>query len=523
MNPERSTVQPFSDLISTPDERAENRSVSVTSRPRRVGGGLLDPKLPWRSLPDALRKLDPRTLWLNPVMFVVEIGSVFTTVLAVLQPSIFAWAITMFLWLTVVFANLAEAVAEGRGKAQAEALRRARQETTARRLLDWTPDAVTVHEEAVPANALQLGDVVVVEAGQLIPGDGDVVEGIATVDESVITGESPPVVRESGGDRSAVSGGTKVLSDRIVVRITQQPGESFLERMIRLVEGANRQKTPNEIALNILLAALTILFLLAVATLQPLAIYSKQVQAAAPDNMVLNSQGVAGIVLLSLLVCLIPTTIGALLSAIGIAGMDRLVQRNVLAHSGRAVEAAGDVNTLLLEKTGTITLGNRQASELIPVGHADEVELADAAQLSSLADETPEGRSVVVLAKERYGLRARQPGELAAARWVPFSAQTRMSGVDLPAPDTDSTGLRVRKGAAAAVLAWVRENGGGATDGVEPIIDGISAAGGTPLVVAEQRLGERARALGVIHLKDVVKTGMQERLTRCGGWASGRS
>ena len=508
MTSDRSAVLSSSEPVGTPGGR--HPSPSATASTGRVRAGLLDPRLLWRSLPDALRKLDPRTLWRNPVMFVVEIGSIFTTVLAVLQPSVFAWAITVWLWLTVVFANLAEAVAEGRGKAQAETLRRARQETTARRLMDWSPGAVTVREEAVPASALQLGDVVVVEAGQVIPGDGDVVEGIATVDESVITGESAPVVRESGGDRSAVTGGTKVLSDRIVVRITQQPGESFLERMIALVEGANRQKTPNEIALNILLAALTILFLLSVATLQPLAIYSKQVQAAAPDTAVLNSHGVTGIVLVSLLVCLIPTTIGALLSAIGIAGMDRLVQRNVLAVSGRAVEAAGDVNTLLLDKTGTITLGNRQASEFLPVGDTAEVELADAAQLSSLADETPEGRSVVVLAKERYGLRARQPGELAAATWVPFSAQTRMSGVDLPARETDGAGLRVRKGAAAAVLAWVRENGG-APNGVGPIVDGISASGGTPLVVAAQRRGEPARALGVIHLKDVVKTGMRER------------
>jgi potassium-transporting ATPase ATP-binding subunit len=507
MTSERATVRSASEPASTAVEPGLG---SGPSRARRVGAGLLDPKLLWQSLPDALRKLDPRTLWRNPVMFVVEIGSIFTTVLAAIHPSVFAWAITIWLWLTVLFANLAEAVAEGRGKAQAETLRRARRETTARRLLNWSAGATTVAEEAVSANALQLGDVVVVEAGQVIPGDRDVIEGIATVDESVITGESAPVVRESGGDRSAVTGGTKVLSDRIVVRITQKPGESFLERMIALVEGANRQKTPNEIALNILLAALTILLLLAVATLQPLAIYSKQVQAAAPDSSVITGHGVTGIVLVSLLVCLIPTTIGALLSAIGIAGIARLVQRNVLAVSGRAVEAAGDVNTLLLDKTGTITLGNRQASEFLPVGDTDESELADAAQLSSLADETPEGRSVVVLAKKRYGLRARQPGELAAATWVPFSAQTRMSGVDLPTRRTDG-GLRVRKGAAAAVLTWVRENGGGPTNGVGPIVDGISAAGGTPLVVAEQRHGESARALGVIHLKDVVKTGMRER------------
>jgi potassium-transporting ATPase ATP-binding subunit len=346
MSSDRSTVLPASKPARTPHGAAKQHP---TAPARRVGAGLLDPRLLWRSLPAALRKLDSRTLWRNPVMFVVEIGSILTTVLAVVQPSLFAWAITVWLWLTVVFANLAEAVAEGRGKAQAATLRRARQETTARRLLDWSPDAVSVGEEAVPANALRQGDVVVVEAGQVIPGDGDVVDGIAMVDESVITGESAPVIRESGGDRSAVTGGTKVLSDRIVVRITQQPGESFIDRMIALVEGANRQKTPNEIALNILLAALTILFLLAVATLQPLAIYSKQVQAAAPDSAVLNSHGVTGIVLVSLLVCLIPTTIGALLSAIGIAGMDRLVQRNVLAMSGRAVEAAGDVNTLLLD------------------------------------------------------------------------------------------------------------------------------------------------------------------------------
>jgi hypothetical protein len=361
------------------------------SGPRRVSGGLLDPQQLWRSTPDALRKLNPWTLWRNPVMFIVEIGSVFTTVLAVVHPTVFAWLITVWLWLTVVFANLAEAVAEGRGKAQAEALRRAKTDTVARRLVGWQPGATDLREEEVPAPRLQQGDVVVVEAGQTIPGDGDVVEGIASVDESAITGESAPVIRESGGDRSAVTGGTKVLSDRIVVRITQKPGESFIDRMIALVEGANRQKTPNEIALNILLAALTIIFVLAVATLQPLAIYSKAVQAFAPDNQALDAHGVTGIVLVSLLVCLIPTTIGALLSAIGIAGMDRLVQRNVLAMSGRAVEAAGDVNTLLLDKTGTITLGNRQASQFLPVGGITPAELADAAQLSSLAHETPEG------------------------------------------------------------------------------------------------------------------------------------
>jgi len=477
-------------------------------RPGRVGGGLLDPKQLITSIPDALRKLNPMTLWRNPVMFIVEIGSVFTTVLAVLHPTVFAWLTTGWLWLTVVFANLAEAVAEGRGKAQAETLRRAKKDTTARRLLDWRPGVTDLAEEPVPASALQPGDIVVVEADQVIPGDGDVVEGIASVDESAITGESAPVIRESGGDRSAVTGGTKVLSDRIVVRVTQKPGESFLDRMIALVEGANRQKTPNEIALNILLAALTIIFLLAVATLQPLAIFSKVQQAAAPDTEALNATGVTGIVLVSLLVCLIPTTIGALLSAIGIAGMDRLVQRNVLAMSGRAVEAAGDVNTLLLDKTGTVTLGNRQASEFLPVDGIDEAQLADAAQLSSLADETPEGRSVVVYAKQRYGLRERQPGELTFAEWVAFTAQTRMSGVDM----TEDGGARsVRKGAATAVMKWVRDNGGHPTDQIGPLVDGISASGGTPLVVAEMRDRQPARALGVIHLKDVVKAGMRKR------------
>ncbi|WP_330186086.1 potassium-transporting ATPase subunit KdpB [Dactylosporangium sp. AC04546] len=462
--------------------------------PRRVAGGLLDPAQLWKSLPDALRKLNPATLWRNPVMFIVEVGSVFTTVLAVLHPSVFAWAITVWLWLTVLFANLAEAVAEGRGKAQADTLRKTKQDTMARRLVG---DA----EELVPATQLQQGDVVVVEAGQIIPGDGDVIEGIASVDESAITGESAPVIRESGGDRSAVTGGTKVLSDRIVVKITQKPGESFVDRMIALVEGANRQKTPNEIALNILLASLTIIFLLAVATLQPLAIFSKAVQAFAPDSAALTADGVTGIVLVSLLVCLIPTTIGALLSAIGIAGMDRLVQRNVLAMSGRAVEAAGDVNTLLLDKTGTITLGNRQAGDFVPVEGVIVEDLASAAQLSSLADETPEGRSIVVFAKERFGLRER---EVAGAVWVPFTAQTRMSGVDVP-------GRQVRKGAATAVMKWVRDHGGRPTEEVGSIVDAISSSGGTPLVVAELVEGEPARTLGVVHLKDVVKQGMRER------------
>ncbi|OKI47430.1 potassium-transporting ATPase subunit KdpB [Micromonospora sp. CB01531] len=484
----------------------------------RAGGGLLDPKQLIRSLPDALRKLDPRTLWRNPVMLIVEIGAVFTTVLAVADPSVFAWAITAWLWLTVIFANLAEAVAEGRGKAQAATLRQAKKDTMATRLIGWTPGAPAnrYRDEAVPAPELKQGDIVLVEAGQIIPGDGDVVEGIASVDESAITGESAPVIRESGGDRSAVTGGTRVLSDRIIVKITQKPGESFIDRMIALVEGASRQKTPNEIALNILLAALTIIFLLAVVTLQPLAIFAKGFQAAAPDTGAITDAGVTGVVLVSLLVCLIPTTIGALLSAIGIAGMDRLVQRNVLAMSGRAVEAAGDVNTLLLDKTGTITLGNRQADEFLPVTGVTVGEVADAAQLSSLADETPEGRSIVVLAKNEFGLREREPGLMPHATFVPFTAQTRMSGVDLT-PDSTAVGgasapaRRIRKGAAAAVMKWVRENGGHPTEQVGQLVDEISGIGGTPLVVAEHVEGEPARALGVIHLKDIVKTGMRER------------
>ncbi len=475
---------------------------------RRVQGGLLDPHQLWRSLPDSLRKLDPRTLWRNPVMFIVEVGAVFTTVSAIADPSVFAWLIVIWLWLTVLFANLAEAVAEGRGKAQADALRRAKTDTIARRLVDRT--AFDGAEEPVPAPLLRQGDCVVCEAGDTIPGDGDVVDGIASVDESAITGESAPVIRESGGDRSSVTGGTKVLSDRIVIEITQKPGESFIDRMIALVEGASRQKTPNEIALNILLAALTIIFLLATVTLQPLAIFSKAQQPGVPDSAALNADGITGIVLVSLLVCLIPTTIGALLSAIGIAGMDRLVQRNVLAMSGRAVEAAGDVNTLLLDKTGTITLGNRQASEFDPVSAVAVADLADAAQLASLADETPEGRSVVVLAKSEYGLRARHPGELATATFVPFSAQTRMSGVDLRGDGADVS-RQIRKGASAAVVTWVRDNGGEIPAEIGEIVDGISASGGTPLVVAERHGDDVPRVLGVIHLKDVVKQGMAER------------
>ncbi len=475
-----------------------------TTGSKRIQGGLLDPKMLWKALPDALRKLNPRTLWRNPVMFIVEIGAVWSTILAIADPSWFGWLTVVWLWLTVIFANLAEAVAEGRGKAQAESLRRTKTATMARRLVGWTPGAPG-REEEVAAPLLQQGDIVVVEAGQTIPGDGDVVEGIASVDESAITGESAPVIRESGGDRSAVTGGTTVLSDRIVVKVTQKPGESFIDRMIALVEGANRQKTPNEIALNILLASLTIIFVFAVATLQPLAIFSKANNPGVPDTLALTNNGVSGIVMVSLLVCLIPTTIGALLSAIGIAGMDRLVQRNVLAMSGRAVEAAGDVNTLLLDKTGTITLGNRQAAAFVPLTGVTPEALADAAQLSSLADETPEGRSIVVFAKQEYGLRARTPGELDKAHWVEFSATTRMSGVDL------ENGHTLRKGAASSVADWVRTQGGRVSTELGDIVDGISAAGGTPLVVGQVVERHRVRLLGVIHLKDVVKQGMRER------------
>ncbi|PNE40255.1 potassium-transporting ATPase subunit KdpB [Streptomyces noursei] len=465
--------------------------------PRRVAGGLLDPRQLVRSLPDALRKLDPRVMLHNPVMFVVEVGAALTTLSAIRTPGVFAWVITAWLWLTAVFANLAEAVAEGRGKAQAAALRRTKTTTTARRLIDWRPGTTDLVEEEVPGTALRLGDHVVVESGQLVPGDGDVVEGIASVDESAITGESAPVIRESGGDRSAVTGGTKVLSDRIVVEITAKPGETFIDRMIALVEGAARQRTPNEIALNILLASLTIIFLIAVVTLQPFAVF-----AGAEQTLV---------ILVALVVALIPTTIGALLPAIGIAGMDRLVQRNVLAMSGRAVEAAGDVNTLLLDKTGTITLGNRQAAAFLPVPGVSVEELADAAQLSSIADETPEGRSIVVLAKEQYALRGRSEGELDGAVFVPFTAQSRMSGVDLDEPRERRS---LRKGAATAVMRWVRDNGGHPTADVGQVVDGIAASGGTPLVVGQvTRHGgaSDARVLGVVHLKDVVKEGMRDR------------
>jgi potassium-transporting ATPase ATP-binding subunit len=444
---------------------------------------LFDPAIVKGALVDSVRKLDPRVQARNPVMFVVLVGSVLTTFLfardaasSTANENVFTGLVALFLWFTVLFANFAEAMAEGRGKAQAATLRKTRSETVARvRQADGSV-------KEVPSSELQVGDECVVVAGEVIPGDGDVVEGIASVDESAITGESAPVIRESGGDRSAVTGGTRVLSDQIVVCVTAKPGETFLDRMIALVEGAERQKTPNEIALNILLAGLTIIFLLAVVTLQPFAIYSKAEQKI--------------VVLVALLVCLIPTTIGALLSAIGIAGMDRMVQRNVLAMSGRAVEAAGDVSTLLLDKTGTITLGNRQAVDFIPVPGVSVDELATAAQLSSLADETPEGRSIVTLSKEKYGL---APRDLPGAELVPFTAQTRMSGVDLD-------GRSIRKGATDSIRRWVVEQGGTSPHELDVITDGIATNGGTPLAVADGR-----RVLGVIELKDIVKEGMTER------------
>jgi K+-transporting ATPase ATPase B chain len=436
---------------------------------------------------DAVRKLDPRSMVKNPVMFVVEVGSILTTGLLIADVANhrgglgFNLQITLWLWFTVLFANFAEAMAEGRGKAQADTLRKAKGETIARRYNS------AGQLEAVTSSLLRAGDVIHVVAGQFIAGDGEVIEGVASVDESAITGESAPVIREAGGDRSAVTGGTKVLSDYIKVKITSNPGETFLDRMIALVEGATRQKTPNEIALSILLSGLTIIFLLAVVTLQPFAIYSK-----APQTV---------FVLVSLLVCLIPTTIGGLLSAIGIAGMDRLVQYNVLAMSGRAVEAAGDVSTLLLDKTGTITLGNRQATEFYPGPDVSQERLADAAQLSSLSDETPEGRSIVVLAKEKYGLRGRDLTNI-HAEFVPFTAQTRMSGVDLP-------GSRIRKGSVDAIARFLEEQDSSLPRKVRDQVEEIARAGGTPLVVAEN-----ATALGVIYLKDIVKGGLKDRLAR---------
>jgi K+-transporting ATPase ATPase B chain len=439
--------------------------------------GLFDGPILRQALKDSVRKLDPRTQIKNPVMFVVLVGSVITLVEAIAHPGKFTWSITIWLFLTVIFANFAEAMAEGRGKAQAETLRKMRSETEARRLrADGT-------EELVPAAELGKGDIVVCEAGDVIPSDGEIIEGIASVDESAITGESAPVIRESGGDRSAVTGGTKVLSDRIVVRITAERGQTFIDRMITLVEGANRQKTPNEIALTILLAVLTIIFIPVVVTLVPFAHYA--------------GTSVSVVVLVALLVCLIPTTIGALLSAIGIAGMDRLVQRNVLAMSGRAVEAAGDVQTLLLDKTGTITLGNRMASTFYPVGTHTEQEVADVAQLASLADETPEGRSIVVLAKERFDIRERQlEGDHA---FIPFTATTRMSGLDI--------GTRqIRKGAGDSVKRWTTELGGTIPADLDAIVERVSRAGSTPLVVADG-----SDIVGVIELKDVVKQGIRDK------------
>ena len=474
-------------------EPRQDRPPKVRQRPS-ASGSLFDPAIVRPALVDSLRKLNPRTMVRNPVMFVVEIGSVVTTVLLVRdlgrtgsKENLFTIVVAAWLWFTVLFANLAEAMAEGRGKAQAATLRKTRAETVARvRRADG-------RVEEVPSTQLALGDRCVVTAGEVIPGDGDVVEGIATVDESAITGESAPVIRESGGDRSAVTGGTRVLSDEIVVQITSKPGETFLDRMIALVEGADRQKTPNEIALSILLAGLTIIFLLAVVTLQPFAIYSNARQSI--------------VVLVALLVCLIPTTIGGLLSAIGIAGMDRLVQRNVLAMSGRAVEAAGDVSTLLLDKTGTITFGSRQAAEFVPVRDVTEAELAEAALASSLADETPEGRSIVTLAQERYGLAAPSltEGPAAGALMVPFTAQTRMSGMDF------ADGRHVRKGAADSVRRMVADAGGEAPLELLPIVEGISRDGATPLVVTEWHDDSAPRVLGVIRLKDTVKPGMTER------------
>jgi K+-transporting ATPase ATPase B chain len=438
---------------------------------------LFDKQILVLALGGSFRKLDPRVQVKNPVMFVVLVGTVITFIEAIAHPSFFAWAITFWLFLTVLFANFAEAMAEGRGKAQADTLRRMRSETEARRLnADGT-------ESRVAAVELAKGDRVVCQAGDIIPSDGEIVEGIASVDESAITGESAPVIRESGGDRSAVTGGTKVLSDRIVVRITAERGHTFLDRMIGLVEGANRQKTPNEIALTILLAVLTIVFLPVVVVLQPFGHYA--------------GATVSVVILVSLLVCLIPTTIGALLSAIGIAGMDRLVQRNVLAMSGRAVEAAGDVQTLLLDKTGTITLGNRMASQFIPVSGHTEQEVAEAAQLASLADETPEGRSIVVLAKERFGIRERDLG--ASREFIPFSATTRMSGVNFDR-------RQIRKGAAEAVQRWATQMGGTTPAGLDQIVEQIARAGSTPLVVADGKA-----VLGVIELKDVVKQGIREK------------
>jgi potassium-transporting ATPase ATP-binding subunit len=473
-----------------PKPEIKEEATSLISRGVRARP-LFDPEIMKRAIGESFVKLNPMTVAKNPVMFVVEVGAALTTIFVVKDAfggtggTLFGTQIALWLWFTVVFANFAEAMAEARGKAQADALRKTKTDTMARKLLP------NDKFEMVAASKLRAGDVVYCEAGYLIPGDGEVIEGIASVDESVITGESAPVIRESGGDRSAVTGGTKVLSDHIKIRITSNPGETFLDRMIALVEGAVRQKTPNEIALNILIAGLTLIFLLAVATLPP---YAKYAISAVGSG---SAPTVA--VLVSLLVCLIPTTIGGLLSAIGIAGMDRVMQHNVLAMSGKAVEASGDVNTLLLDKTGTITLGNRQAVEFITVDGVSQSELADAAQLSSLADETPEGRSIVVLAKQMYNLRGREVAEH-EANFIPFSAYTRMSGVDLD-------GRRLRKGATEAIAKFVKEGGGSVPSSLSEISDRISRNGGTPLAVADG-----SKVLGIIHLKDIVKGGMRDRL-----------
>ena len=469
----------------TKSEGAQLISKGVRARP------LFDPEIVRRATKESFVKLNPRMVAKNPVMFVVEVGAALTTVFVIKDAAtgagglLFGVQIALWLWFTVLFANFAEAMAEARGKAQADNLRKTKTDTMARKIVS------NGRFEMVSASKLRAGDVVFVEAGSLIPGDGEVIEGIASVDESVITGESAPVIRESGGDRSAVTGGTKVLSDHIKIKITSNPGETFLDRMIALVEGAVRQKTPNEIALNILIAGLTLIFLLAVATLPPYAKYAIQAVGSGSAPTVA--------VLVSLLVCLIPTTIGGLLSAIGIAGMDRVMQHNVLAMSGKAVEASGDVNTLLLDKTGTITLGNRQAVEFITVGGVSESELADAAQLSSLADETPEGRSIVVLAKEKYRLRGREVAEH-EARFIPFSAYTRMSGVDMD-------GRQLRKGATDAIISFVQEHRGTVPPTLKELSEQISRNGGTPLAVADG-----SRVLGLVHLKDIVKGGMKERL-----------
>ena len=468
---------------------------SALRKPLGLTGGMYR-----RALLDALVKLSPRSMMRNPVMFVVEVGSVLTTALWIQAltgqgeaPAWYIGFVSLWLWFTVLFANFSEALAEGRGKAQAEGLRRARRETPAKRLKEPRHGAAF---ESVPSTALRKGDASLVEAGDAIAADGEVIEGIASVDESAITGESAPVIRESGGDRSAVTGGTRILSDWLVVRLTAEPGGGFLDRMIKLIEGAKRQKTPNEIALNILLAAFTIIFLVVCVTLLPFSLFSVQVAG--------HGAPVTVTVLVALLVCLIPTTIGGLLAAIGIAGMDRMIRHNVIATSGRAVEAAGDVDVLLLDKTGTVTLGNRMATAFVPAPGVAKERLADAAQLASLADETPEGRSIAVLAKEQYGLRGREVREI-AAHFVPFSAQTRMSGADIQA---DNAAFRriIRKGASEAIRGFVEGEGGTFPPAVQQIVQDISRSGGTPLVVAEN-----AEVLGVIHLKDIVKGGIKER------------